>query len=362
MKISRLWPAPFLVALAGCVSTTRTIPRDWLSVPRTAVIRSVILSGEGVASPSSQPATLTLPRQGIHILDGGSGRRIANGDKPLTEEFAAIDSFDVSESRGEVVFSAKRTGGFDIGLVAVEGSDISWVPADPADELAVQWAPRGNKISYVIRSKYGDIVRTLHIPTSASFAVDYSFARVNAIGWDPQAERYAVAYSSPVSSAAVDALKYSGAQRTNAVPPAVKLDRDIQPFAGDAILIQPLDIRYNERLPVVIWQTTDPLSWNDARGELMKTARVALVVTGKAPDEVLLARIKGSPVCDPMHLYAVNASVEGATSITVDSSLPAGRFQENGNVVRVPPADIESFAARFIAHHLERNSPPHGSR
>ena len=68
----------------------------------------------------------------LHIRDG----RIYNGDKPVTEAFAAIDSFAYSESRGEVAFSAKREGGFDIGLAASDGSKTNWVPADPADEVS----------------------------------------------------------------------------------------------------------------------------------------------------------------------------------------------------------------------------------
>ena len=375
MRISRFCLAPFLVVLSSCVATSRTIPSEWLSVPRTPVIRSLILGADGTASPSSQPAPLTMAKQGIEIVTSPAGQVIANGGKALTEEFGAIESFDVSEARGEVVFSARRTGGFDIGLVAVEGSDISWVPADPADEVAVQWAPRGSKISYVIRSRFGDIVRTLHVPTAFSFGVDFALSRVHAIGWDPQAERYAVAYSSPVAAPAVDVLKYSGEQRTPAVRAAAKLDMEVQPLAGDAIIVQPVDIRYNERLPLVIWVDEDTLGWNDARAELLRTSRVALVVTSKRPDQALWERAKELAWVDASRAFIVGsgeailppfepAGQTGSPVLHVagDPSLPAGRYRAEGSVVSAPASVIESLAARFIADQVKRNAPPNGSR
>ena len=99
-----------------------------------------------------------------------NGKLIAGG-KELTPQFVAIQSFDVSLERREVVFSAKRRDNFDIGLVSLDGSDIHWIPEDPADEIDVQWAPKGNKVSYIVRTKTGDVVRTVHIPTAAQLAV-----------------------------------------------------------------------------------------------------------------------------------------------------------------------------------------------
>jgi len=184
--MSRVGPAllPFLIVLSGCVTGSPRIPKSWLSVPEAARIRSVALAADGkvttgAEAPPKKPATF-----------------------PHADTLAAIESFDTSESRQEVAFAAKKTAGssFDIGLVAVEGSDISWVPSDPADEVAVQWAPRGNKISYVVRAKAGDVVRTVHIPTSFQETVELPSSRVHALGWDPPADRYAVAYSSPDAS------------------------------------------------------------------------------------------------------------------------------------------------------------------
>jgi hypothetical protein len=349
MRFQASWFLPFLSVLAGCAST---IPSEWRSVPQAPFIGSISLGEDGKVT-QVQPEKARSP---IRLV----GNAIANGEKKLTEEFKAVDSFDLSESRGEVVFSVKRKNDFDIGLVAVEGSDISWVPNDPADEVAVQWAPRGNKISYVVRSKFGDIVRTVHIPTAFNLSIDFPFSRVHELAWDPKGERYAVVYSSPITSQAADVLKYDGGQRVAAVPAASKIDFDIQPSTGDAILLQPFDIRYGEKLPLVIWCDDDRLAWNDARAELLRTARVALIVTSKA-DGALLQRVKESPVLDSGRLFAVNCEVEGALTLKADADMRPG-YRREGNVVTVAAADVESFAARFIARELERTSPPNGSR
>src|SRR6185436_5635578 len=138
------WPA-LLFLLAGCASTSELIPAEWLSVPEAARIRAVQLDAEGKVTTALRP----LRESGVRV----QGNALVRGEKKLTEAFVAIDSFDVSESRGEVVFSAKRTDNFDVGLVSTDGSPISWVPVEAVDEVGVQWAPRGNKVSYIVRSK-----------------------------------------------------------------------------------------------------------------------------------------------------------------------------------------------------------------
>ncbi|HEV2720455.1 MAG TPA: hypothetical protein VG323_10595, partial [Thermoanaerobaculia bacterium] len=51
----------------------------------------------------------------VHVAHG----QLFRGRTALTPRFAAIDSFDVSLDRREVVFSAKRTTNFDVGLVSL---------------------------------------------------------------------------------------------------------------------------------------------------------------------------------------------------------------------------------------------------
>lgn len=347
---------PFVLLLGGCSTLFQPIPNEWLPVPVATQIRSVAVTADGKVMPSPVPAVSRAPKGSIFATNAA----IANGLKLLTPTFEAIDSFDLSESRGEVVFSAKRDGDFDIGLVAIEGSDISWVPDDPADEVAVEWAPKGNKISYIVRTRFGDAVRTVHIPTAANFSVDFGLSRVHDLAWDAQGERYAVAYSSPTSSDAVDLLKYSGEGRTPVLEPAARLDVNLEPFAGDAIVLQPLDIRYNEKLPLVIWVAEDPLVWSDARAELMRTARVALVVTKSGGRVAALQRAAETAWIDTSRVYSVGDAIDGATVISPDPRTPAAHYSRIGNMVSVRPADIESFAARYIADHLKRNPPPNG--
>lgn len=370
----RLGLLPFLALFAGCATTLQTVPADWMSVPQTERIRSVVLGADGEVTPSPQPENLRAPKGTIRTTSNVIGPRIANGDKLLTGPFMALDSFDLSEARGEVVFSVKRDDDFDIGLVATEGSDISWVPEDPADEVAVKWAPRGSRISYIVRSKFSDLVRTVHIPTAFSYVVDFPFSQVHALGWDPSGERYAVAWSSPVSSDAVDVVRYTGEARTPAIAPATKLDRNIEPFAGDAIVLQPPDIRYGETLPLVVWiAPQDRLSWNDARAELMRNARVALVITSRAPDGALWQKARETSWIDSSRAFVVSGGQailpvhpgeagSPVLHIATDGSLPNDRYRIDGNVVTVAPAVVESFAARFIAERLKRTSPPDGRR
>jgi len=292
----------------------------------------------------------------------------------LTEPFAAIDSFDYSESRGEVAFSAKRAGGFDIGLVSSEGRPISWIPADPADEVAVQWAPRGNKISYVLRLPGGDVVRTLHIPTAASLAVPFDGAAVQSVTWDDAAERFSVSYSTLDASPRVEVMKYSGAERKVVEPPAVTLDVELETVAPGAVLLRPRDLKYDEKLPLVLWSATD-LSWSDARAALLKNARVALVVVTREPGEELWKAVGAIPWIDATRAFLVlverwplrppsSPAAEAAGAplvITTDPSLPPGRYRRGGRTVAVPPAVVQSFAAGFIADELKRTGPTNGS-
>jgi hypothetical protein len=283
-----------------------------------------------------------------------------NGEKQLTDPFRAVDSLDFSEERGEVAFSVKRRDDFEIGLVSSDGSPISWVPNDPADEVDVQWAPRGNKINYVIHAKSGDIIRTLHIPTSFEEAVAFPNATVYSVGWDPPAERYAVAYSTPDASDRVEVMKYDGTSRRVAVSPSMTLDAEVEPFADGAVMLRPGDLRYEEKLPVVVW-LADDYGWNDARGALMKNARVAMVVTKRAPDDALWKAVDATPWMDGGRVYVVGGSGSRGTSITGDAAIPGGRYRQAGNVVAVAPAVVQSFSAGFIADQLKRNPLTNGS-
>jgi len=222
--------------------------------------------------------------------------QLFRGRTALTPRFAAIDSFDISLDRREVVFSAKRTTNFDVGLVSLDGSDIHWIPEDPNDEVAVQWAPRGNKVSYVIRTPVGDIVRTVHIPTSVQVAVDFPYSSVRSLRWAPDGERFFVVVTSPDVSERTESMRYGGEERRVEIAPKVRLDVAIEPLAAGIVLRPPL--HYNEKLPLVVWIAPRLFDWSDARAALLQRDRVACVIVTKPPDEAFWTAVRAVPWID----------------------------------------------------------------
>src|SRR5579859_5443769 len=284
----------------------------------------------GCASGGVQPPP-AVPMPGKDVVSVAHNALFANG-KELTPEFKAIDSFDVSLERREVVFSAKRKDNFDIGLVSLDGSDIHWVPEDPADEVDVRWAPRGNKVSYIVRAIGGDLVRTVHIPTAMQLSADFPYARVHSVVWDADAERYSVKVTSPDASERTESLKYDGTARKTIVAPADHLDIDVESFGRNGVMLRPQLLRYNEQLPLVIWVADQPLEWNAARGALMKNNRIAVAVVKEVPEE-----LPDLPWIDSHKIFLVSKE-------TVRRRTPW---------IAVPHADVESLAARWIAQHLK---------
>jgi hypothetical protein len=360
-----LRPTLVLLLAAGCASTTQPIPSTWLSVPEAPRIRSLQLDATGNVTTTGMVPRNTAP---IRV----EGNRLFNGDRAITEAFAAIDSFDHHPGRGEIAFSAKREAGFDIGLVAADGSALNWIPADPADETDVVWAPRGNKISYFVRARGGDVVRTLHVPTSFQYAIDFPLATIHSLAWDPPAERYAVSYSTLDASDRVEVLRYDGTDRKTVIPPAARIAGDVLPFGANAYAIRPYDVQYGEKLPVVLW-LTERLDWSDARAELMKRARVGMIVATKAGED-LQRLVRDAAWLDSSRVYVVCGVCEGQHPtmasgakgkshlvIVPDPFLPPGRYRLAGETVTVSPAAIQSFAAGFIADQLKRTGPTNGS-
>src|SRR5882762_385677 len=122
MRTMRALPLLFLI---GCLSAAPAIP------PAPSAVKPPLKTTplDLCAKVSCAPADVSDIR-----IDHG---KLMSGDKALTPEFLAIDSFAVSNERKEVVFSAKRKDNFDVGLVSVDGGDVHWFPEDPADELSV---------------------------------------------------------------------------------------------------------------------------------------------------------------------------------------------------------------------------------
>jgi len=340
-----------LLFLGACATATQPLPTEWETVPAAAVLGNYCAHFECAAKAQTA----------VHV----SGNRILNGDKALTPELAAIDSFDVSLDRKEVVFSAKRKDNFDIGLVSLDGSDIHWVPEDPADEVAVQWAPRGNKVSYIMHTATGSILRTVHIPTATQLSVDFPQTQIDALAWEPQAERFAVVVESPDASQRLVSMTYAGDKRQEPVAPASRLDVSMEPFGG-ALVIRANAMRYNERLPLVVWLDPKPFAWSDARAALMRNARVAIAI---APNvgEAFWTEIAKVAWIDTSRTYIVGNRATGqpgnpATIITPDSTVPPHHYIRRGKTVLVTPAVVQSFAAALIADDLKGTPPPNGRR
>src|ERR1700686_5065702 len=110
MRVMRRTAWLWLLVLVGCGTASLPLPSAWKAGPAAAVIGDY-------CAPFKCAAKAQVPS--VRIV----GNRILNGDKPLTPQFVAIDSFDVSLDRKEIVFSAKRQDNFDIGLVSLDGSD-----------------------------------------------------------------------------------------------------------------------------------------------------------------------------------------------------------------------------------------------
>ena len=289
----RAW---FLFPILVACATSKPVP----TTPRAATISDLCAKVECAKRAAST----------VEIVD----RKLVNNGKDLTPQFVAIESFDVSADRGEVVFSAKRKDNFDIGLVALEGSDIHWVPEDPADEVQPIWAPRGNKVAYIVHGKAGDTVRTVHIPTATQLSVPFPYATVRALAWDVPAERYFVVLSSPESSERIQSVKYDGAAPRTDVPPEVTLPVAAAPL-GDALLLRPATIRYGEKLPLVVWIANPPYRWDDDRGALMRTKRVACAIMPRTPDDAFWAAVDATPWIDGQRVYVIGGRSSRGTPI-----------------------------------------------
>ncbi len=358
---------PILFFACGSVTSvpqSGTIPDAWLVTPQAKRFAAIAFRNGSVQEEG-------VPRQktaegDVSVVDG----RIRRGGTDLTPAFPAIDSLDVSQERGEIAFSAMKETSYDIGLVSTDGSPISWVPADPADELDVQWAPRGNKISYVVRTPGADFVRTLHVPTSYQFSVDVPFGRVMSLAWDDAAERFAIVVESVDASQRVEVMKYDGTSRRVAIEPGRRLAVSVEPLGG-GVSLRPDAVRYGETLPLVIWiQDGDENRWNDARATLMGDARVACLVVRTAPDDALWSVLRATVWIDPTRIFLVDTrsagsaeleALPGMTVIRPGRDVPAQTYRRRGGIIETPPGVVESFSAGFIADQLKGTSLPDAS-
>jgi hypothetical protein len=346
--------AGFLAGLwvMGCASATLPIPPSWTVHPSSSVDPAVVC--ESIHCRVLDPAD-------VRIVTTDAGSKLVRGGKDLTPTFLAIDSYDVSAERKEVVFSAKRKDNFDVGLVSVDGSDIHWIFEDPVDETLAQWAPRGNKISYLMHNPAGDMVRTVHIPTAATLTVPLPWSRVRGLAWEPKGERFSLTLSSVTSSERVDSLRFGGEGGRTDVAPSAHLDLVPEPFVG-GVLLRPPVMHYGDRFPLVVW-IGDPNAWNDARGTLLSRGGIAGAVVKKAPDAAFWTSVAEVKFIDPARIWVVGVAGDrqGVTYVALATDLPHGRYRLQGRVLYASAADIQSVAAGFIADHLKGIDSRNGS-
>ena len=338
------------VLLAGCASTSRPVPKAWMSLPKAA-------SAGDYCAHFECAANLRL----ANILV--SNDQLFRGTKALTPRFVAIDSFDLSLERKEIVFSAKRNNNFDVGLVSMDGSDIHWIPEDPADETNVRWAPRGNKVSYIVHTANGSLVRTVHIPTATPVSIDFPDTQIDGLSWEPKGERFALVLESPESSQHAVSMTYAGEKREEIKAASDRLDVEIEPIGG-ALIMRPKSIRYNERLPLVVWFDDKPFAWSNARAALMRNARVAIAIAPKVSGN-FWSEIRKVQWIDPSRTYVVGggpAEQGGNAAIVIKADGSGHRYVRRGNTISVSPAVVQSFAAAYIADDLKGTPPPNGRR
>ena len=353
--------APIL--LAACATAPappqdQPIPSDWLHVSHAVQYPELSYEG-GILGYKSVPR----PETSVHIVKSANGAKLANGDKALTPEFRAIDSFDVSERRGEVVFSAKRDTNFDVALVALDGSDIHWISSDPSDEIGANWAANSNRINYVLRTPNGDLVRTILVTTAGESTIDFPGGRIITRAWHPNGERVAIAWESFDASQRVETMDYDGKDRHMSASPSARLSGFATEVSNGALIMRPEEMHYNEKLPLVVWRTTDRNRWDDARAKLQREARIAVAIVEHDPDNAFWNDMRLHPWIDLTRVYVVDAPApQGATSIRASSSVAAGAYRVEGNTMLVPVDVVESFAAGLIAQQLKGTPPPNGPK
>jgi hypothetical protein len=348
--------------VVGCASASRPkdlpIPAAWAATQPARTFTAAELC-KRVQCRERQAADVRI----VTTAAGSKLVRSVDGvDKDLTGNFVAIQSFDVSAERKEVIFSAKRKDNFDIGLVSIDGSDIHWVPEDPGDETNVMWAMPGQKAIYQLATPAEDIVRAVHIPTATLLATSFPWTRVRAMAWESPAQRISMILTSAEASERIESMRYGGEERRVDVPPERRAAGLVpESFAG-GVMLQPDVMRYHNRWPLVVW-VGDPDVWDDARWPLLREGGLTLVIIRRPPDAAFWAAVAEEKNLEFSRVWVVGArgEREGVTWIAPSESVPAGRYRREGHVLLAPPASVQSVAAGFIADQLKGTTPRNGT-
>ena len=325
-------------------------------LPASSALMSVAWSGESE----------TLRR-----LDFASGKSVT-----LAGPFRKVDSYDVSPDEKEFVIAADAGKGFDVAVGSTSSSALRPVGSEVLPETMVSWAPRGNKITYLLETGDGTIVRTVHVPTAFQVAAAFDGARVEGLAWEPRAERFAVVLSSPSASGHIRTVAYGGEAPTELLAPELSQTAPVerlQESSRDDLVTAPRAIRYGQRYPVVIWTAVqEPYAWNDARAAVIRNSDVGVIVTPRAVgelDQPFWASVLSYPWVDSRRLFVVAGSVSdqfiapddlsAPVTVIVPGSESEGTITAKGAItVRAPSHDggVEWAAADYIAARLAGDS------
>lgn len=252
--------------LAAAGTTSFVEARDGRIVWVDGTVRRE-LGGEGMVRwPTFVPGSAAV----LSIVKDESGERLvsvtAEGRSDASPVFGAIDSFAVAPRGDEIVYSALRDGGFDVAIASPDGKQVNWIPADRGDEVGVTWAPRGNKVSYLIRRPDGTLVRSVHVPTSFQLTFETVFEAVRILAWEPRAEKIVMVLDGPSRGPHIDWVEYSGANRVSLSSSAFSVNRDPERLIAGGegvILLPPPVVRYGETLPLFVVMSNEPLAWDE---------------------------------------------------------------------------------------------------
>ena len=233
-----------------------------------------------------------------------------------------------------------------------------------SDETNVQWAPRGNKVSFILHTATGSIVRTVHVPTATPLSVDFAANADRRAGWEPKAERFALVVESPDASQHSLSMTYAGEKRQEVVRAVRPSRRLVEPIGG-VLVMRPAACATTRGCRSCSGSIRQPFAWSDAaRGAHAQCARGHRHRTGQRPMRQLLDRDREGAWIDARK-YIVNRQRSNPAIAATIISRPGDsrrRYRRAGNTLSVPPAVVQSFAAAYIADDLKGTPPPNGRR
>jgi hypothetical protein len=250
-----------------------------------------------------RPRGVTLLSGGESALVVGPGRddRVslkrlswADGSEVHLGDFEGAPAFDLDLDRDEeeLVISARRNGSRGIAIVNARKERMNWVPADPGDEVMPRWAPRGYKVSYVIRHASGDLLRTVHVPTSAMTLVDFPHAMVAGFDWFPDGDHLVVSVSSILESDHLLEVHYEQGLRRELLEPEYRFERELDRISGTpagTVMVMPLRVSYADRHPLVIWTrrgSSGGMPFDSVLVPLLERSELALLLVNGGAGEL----------------------------------------------------------------------------